>query len=179
MPVDDSHPTVRTATLRDASAIAAIYSTAAAAADSTMDTEPVSEADVACWIDRLSPVETILVVEENGAVRGWGIAKRYSDRPGYARAAETSVFLDRNHVGRGLGSILQTELMGWCRSVGFHHLVAKIWADNEPSLAMHRRFGYAMVGVQREIGFVRNLWRDVAIMQCILAENHRVPENPS
>ncbi len=151
--------------------MAAIYSAATAAADSTMDTEPVSEDEVAGWIERLAPVETIMVVEKAGVVLGWGIAKKYSDRPGYARAAETSVYLDRAHLGRGLGSMLQTALVAWCRSAGFHHLVAKIWADNDASLAMHRNFGYETVGVQREIGYVRNEWRDVAILQLVLSDD--------
>jgi len=162
---------VRRATGRDAGRIAEIYSAATAAADSTMDVGPVEAAVVAGWIADLAETETILVVEENGRVLGWGIAKKYSPRPGYARAAETSVYIDRAHVGRGLGSMLQRELIDWCREAGFHHLVAKIWADNGSSLAMHRRFGYETVGVQREIGFVRGIWRDVAILQLILADH--------
>jgi L-amino acid N-acyltransferase YncA len=159
---------VRTATTRDTRRIAEIYSAAAAAADSTMDVGPVEACEVAGWIQGLADVETILVVQEGDKVLGWGIAKKYSTRPGYARAAETSVYIDRAHVGRGLGSMLQRELIDWCREAGFHHLVAKIWADNEPSLAMHRRFGYETVGVQREIGFVSGIWRDVAILQLVL-----------
>lgn len=166
---------VRAATRDDAGRIAAIYSASAAAADSTMDTEPVDAPDVVRWIDRLAPVETILVYDEQGAVLGWGIARRYSERPGYALAAETSVYLDRAHMGRGIGSRIQADLITWCRRAGFHHLVAKIWADNEASLAMHRRFGYETVGIQREIGFVRGVWRDVAILQRVLDN----PEGPS
>jgi len=161
---------VRRAANRDAGRIAEIYSAAAAAADSTMDVAPVEAAEVAGWIVNLAETETILVVEEHGRVLGWGIAKKYSPRLGYARTAETSVYIDRAHVGRGLGSILQRELIGWCRDAGFHHLVAKVWADNGPSLVMHRRFGYETVGVQREIGLVRGIWRDVAILQLILAD---------
>jgi phosphinothricin acetyltransferase len=170
MPADASPARIRAAVRGDAARIASIYSESAAAHDSTMDTGPVDESDVIGWLERLSPVETILVVEERSDVLGWGIAKRYSDRPGYARAAETSVYLDRAHVGRGLGPMLQEELVAWCRRAGFHHLVAKIWADNAPSLAMHLRFGYETVGVQREIGFVGGAWRDVAILQRILDE---------
>jgi phosphinothricin acetyltransferase len=46
--------------------------------------------------------------------------------------------------------------------------VAKLWADNERSRALHRACGYELVGVQREIGRVEGAWRDVAIMQKIL-----------
>lgn len=162
---------LRPAGRSDADAIARIYTESVLAADSTMDTEPVHAPDVVRWLDRLGPRETIIVYDEDGDVLGWGIAKRYSDRPGYAVAAETSVYLDRRHLGRGLGSRLQARLMEWCREAGYHHLVAKIWADNEGSLAMHRHFGYELVGVQREIGLVGGIRRDVAILQCLLPDD--------
>jgi L-amino acid N-acyltransferase YncA len=33
---------------------------------------------------------------------------------------------------------------------------------------MHRKNGFELVGIQREIGRVDGVWRDVAIMQCLL-----------
>ena len=159
---------VRPALGADAVALARIYSESIRARDSTMDTEPTTHAETASWLERLGPRETLLVVEVEGTVRGWGIVKKYSDRPGYDRACETSVYLDRAWTRRGLGSLVQRHLMAFCRSAGYHHLVAKIWADNEGSVGMHRRFGYELVGVQREIGLVDGVRRDVAIFQCLI-----------
>ncbi len=163
-----AHPVVRPAENRDAEAVAAIYTESILARDSTMDTEPAAPDRVVEWMDRLTPGETLLVVEVDGTVRGWGIVRRYSERPGYALTCETSVYLDRAWTGRGLGSRVQAALMDHCRSAGFHHVVAKIWADNEPSAALHRKFGFSLVGVQREAGRVDGVWRDVAIYQCLL-----------
>lgn len=159
---------VRPAIGADAAAIARIYSESIRARDSTMDTEPVTAAETGIWLERLTSRETLLVVENEGAVRGWGIVKKYSDRTGYREACETSVYLERKWTRRGLGSLVQRHLMDFCRSAGYHHLVAKVWADNEGSAEMHRRFGYELVGVQREIGLVDGKRRDVAIFQCLL-----------
>lgn len=161
-------PLVRSALPADAAAIARIYSESIRARDSTMDTEPVTDAQTGRWIEGLGAREALFVVEIDGAVRGWGIVRRYSDRPGYREACETSVYLERAWTRRGLGSLVQRHLMDFCRSAGYHHLVAKIWADNEGSAEMHRRFGYELVGVQREIGLVDGVRRDVAIFQCLL-----------
>jgi len=56
------------------------------------------------------------------------------------------------------------------RAYDYHHLVAKLWAANERSRALHRKFGYTLVGVQQEIGRVEGRWRDIAIMQKILED---------
>lgn len=160
----------------DAAAIAQIYNESIAAGDATMDEVPRSEADVLAWMDAFTDRETILVLEDDAAVRGWGIVKRYSDRPGYRYACETSVYLTRSLAGRrtGSGSRLQQALMEQCRYFGYHHVVARIWAVNEISLALHRKFGFEPVGVQRQIGYVNGAWQDVVILQCLL----ETPETP-
>jgi len=161
--------TVRTATDADTERIAVIYSESIMARDSSMDTEPVTTAAMQEKLRQLGPRETILVVEpDEGGVAGWGIVKTYSDRPGYAVACESSVYLDRSLTGKGYGSAVQQELHRFCRQAGYHHIVVKIWANNERSIAMHARNGFEMVGVQREIGRVDGQWRDIAIMQNIL-----------
>ena len=156
---------VRDAVRGDAPAIAAIYNESIAARDSTMQLEPVNGETVERWIRDTGEREAVLVLTEGDSVVGYGVVKRYSDRGGYRYAAETSVYLRRARTGEGFGTILQAALIDRCRTYGYHHLVAKLWAENEPSRALHRKFGYELVGVQREIGYVEGEWRDVALMQ--------------
>lgn len=162
---------IRTYRPGDAATVAAIYNESIAAGDSTMDETPRTEADVLGWMAAFGERETILVLEDAGGdILGWGIVKRYSDRTGYRFTCETSVYLRRALAGqrRGYGSRLQAALMERCRAFGYHHVVARIWADNEISLALHRKFGFTLVGVQHEVGYTGGTWRDVAILQCIL-----------
>lgn len=161
-------PEIRDATREDASAIAAIYNESIAARDSTMQLEPVAPETVTDWLRSMGGREAVLVMVEDTKVIGYGIIKRYSDRGGYQYAAETSVYLRRTRTGDGLGTALQRALIDRCRAYDYHHLVAKLWAANERSRALHRKFGYDLVGVQREVGLVDGEWRDVAIMQKIL-----------
>ena len=113
--------------------------------------------------------EALLVVTDPEVV-GWGIVKQYSDRLGYRVTGETSIYLDRGLRGRGYGSNLQQALMERCAAFGYHHIVARIWATNQGSIAFHQKFGYQLVGIQKEVGFLAGQWRDVAIMQCLLSE---------
>lgn len=161
-------PRIRDATTDDAPGIAAIYNESIAARDSTMQLDRVEAATVLGWIEALGEREAILVMVEDGDTVGYGVVQRYSDRGGYRYAAETSVYLRRTHTGEGRGTRLQSALIDRARAYDYHHLVAKLWAANERSRALHRKFGYALVGVQREIGRVEGRWRDVAIMQKIL-----------
>lgn len=162
---------IRTGTMDDAVPIAAIYNESIAARDSTMQLDPIDAATVEERIRSQGERETVLVVVDGETVIGYGVVKRYSDRRGYRFAAETSVYLRRAYTGAGLGSKLQAALIDRCRSYGYHHLVAKLWAANERSRALHRKFGYELVGVQRQIGRVDGQWRDVAIMQKIMGDD--------
>jgi phosphinothricin acetyltransferase len=161
---------VREALHTDAGDIADIYNESIRARDSTMDLTEKSRQDMLGWLDGLGSRERLVVLEADGTIQGWGILKKYSDREGYRVACETSVFLRRAHVGRrtGYGSLIQSELLRLAREAGYHHVVVKIWANNDISIRMHERFGFTIVGTQSEIGLVDGVWRDVTIMQLIL-----------
>ena len=158
-------PEIRDAATGDASSISAIYNESIAARDSTMQITRVDADTVVQWLRGLGEREAILVLRERDEILGYGVLKRYSDREGYRFAAETSVYLRRDRTGEGFGSELQEALIGRSRAYDYHHLVVKLWAENERSRALHRKFGYDLVGVQRGIGYVDGEWRDVAIMQ--------------
>jgi len=159
---------VRPASREDAASIAEIYSESILERDSTMVLDTVSAVDMQSKLDGLHARETILVAESGESIQGWGIVKFYSDRPGYQHACETSVFVRRSLLGRGIGSQIQTGLMQSAQQAGFHHVLVRIWTQNEHSISMHEKFGFRTVGVQNEIGFVEGNWIDVTVMQCIL-----------
>lgn len=164
-------PTLRDFAPADAAAVAAIYTESILARDSTMDLDPVEAAHVQAWVDAFHVREALLVLGDDGTgVLGWGIVKRYTDRPGYRYAAETALYLRRALVGRrtGHGTQLLHALVGRGQALGYHHLVAKIWAENAVSRALHEKVGFELVGVQREVGFVEGAWKDVAIYQRLL-----------
>ena len=160
---------LRVATRADAAAIAAIYNESIAAGDATMDERIFSAADIEDQLARFGPGEAYVVLERgDGVVVGWGRLARYSDRAGYRFTAETSVYCRRCERGRGYGGRLQTHLHALARTHGYHHLVAKILASNVGSVRFHERFGFTLVGVQREVGFKAGRFIDVAIMQRVV-----------
>ncbi len=149
--------------------IAEIYNESIRTRDATMQMTDKTEADIEAMIEGLTERERLLVIESGDSVQGWGILKRYSDREGYRFACETSVYMRRAIAGKrtGMGTALQSALMNLARELGYHHIVVKIWATNQISIRMHEKFGFEMVGIQREIGFSDGRWQDVAIMQYV------------
>jgi len=167
----DEHGTlIRDCGREDAGAIAAIYNEHIRTGLSTMDTEEKTAEGMAATIDAFNDRETILVYDRDGEILGWGIIKRYSDRIGYRVCCETSVYLRGDQVRKGYGSRMKKALIARCRAWGYHHLVAKIFAENTGSIAYNRRLGYEVVGRQREIGYRNGRWLDVVIMQLILED---------
>jgi len=159
---------LRDATPEDADAIARIYNESIAAANATMDDVPKTAADVRGYMAAFSNREVYLVLERPGEILGWGVIKRYSPRGGYSRCAETSVYLRQSEIRKGYGSRIKAALIERCREYGYRHLIGRVWADNEASIEYNRQFGYDVVGIQRDIGYIDGHWQDIAILQLVL-----------
>jgi L-amino acid N-acyltransferase YncA len=101
-------------------------------------------------------------------VVGFGSLSPFRDRAAYATTVEDSLYVDQTWRGRGVGRILLDELLALALARGFHAVIARISGENEPSIALHRACGFAMVGVEREVGRKFGRWIDVAVMQRML-----------
>ncbi len=94
----------------DFQAIADIYNESIAIGGVTMDLQAYSSDDIAAIVKKFNHRETILVAQKENQVIGWGIIKRYSDRPGYYVCCETSIYLGFSSTGKGYGHSLQNAL---------------------------------------------------------------------
>lgn len=159
---------IRDAIPADAPVIAEIHNQSIAAGGATMDEELKTADDVRRQLAAFGRRESLLVLEGDGAVLGWGLLKQYSPRAGYRYAGETAVFVHRDHLGEGLGSRIKRALVARAGELGYHHLVARIQSVNRASIELNKRLGYEIVGVQKEIGFQDGQWCDVTIMQLVL-----------
>ena len=51
---------------------------------------------------------------------------------------------------------------------GFHAVFARINTSGEASIALHRKLGFELVGIEREVGRKFNRWHDVALMEYLI-----------
>ncbi len=60
------------------------------------------------------------------------------------------------------------DLLATAQSHGFHSIIARIADSQEASLALHEDMGFALVGVEREVGRKFGRWLNVSVMQVML-----------
>ncbi len=156
---------VRQAEMADCVAIAEVYNEAIRGGRSTMDTQPFTAAYFQNRLGGMGKREALLVGQAGQDLVGWGVVKQYSDRPGYRYACEESVYLFEAHQGKGYGALLLNALLERAQELSYRHVVAKILAINEASIRFHARYGFEIVGRQRDIGDLDGERHDVVIMQ--------------
>ena len=160
---------VRTATPDDAAAIAAIYNHEVLSTTATFDLVPRSLEDQRAWLAARSGAFSAIVAEDDQAgVLGFASLSPYKERAAYRTTVEDSVYVDRAHGGRGIGTLLVRHLVSTARESGFHAVMARIEASGTASRALHAKCGFELVGVEREVGRKFNRWLDVAVMQLLL-----------
>ncbi|HRR07805.1 MAG TPA: N-acetyltransferase family protein [Rhodothermales bacterium] len=171
MPPESRHLHFRIAIPNDALRMVEIYNSAINAQNATMDDAPKPPDYFVNLIAGLQDREHYFVVTDRGEVLGWSAIKLWSAKAGYRFTAETSIYLDSTATRKGIGHFLQKKTIHTCRHLGFHHLIARIWRSNEGSIRFHEKFGYRIIGIQEQVGFMNGEWQDVAILQCILAND--------
>ncbi|MBL7978974.1 MAG: N-acetyltransferase [Bacteroidetes Order II. Incertae sedis bacterium] len=164
-------PHFRAAIPDDALRMVEIYNQAIAAQNATMDDAPKPMDYFANLMANLQEREDYFVVSNREEILGWSAIKLWSPKVGYRFTAETSIYLDFSVTGKGIGHFLQEKTIHTCRQLGYHHLIARIWRTNEGSIRFHERFGYRIIGIQEQVGFMNGSWQDVAILQCILTND--------
>ncbi len=158
---------IRKAAIKDVAAIRAIYNDAIAKTVATFDTEPKSLADRKKWLAAHDGYP-VLVAVEDGKVVGFACLSRWSDRCAYSGTAENSVYVAESARGRGVGKALLAELLEAGKKAKLHTVVARIADGNEASVLLHERFGFARIGVMREVGRKFGRLLDVVMMQRML-----------
>ncbi len=166
-PNDSSTITIRSATQDDAQAIAEVYNHYVRVGGATFDIVSWTKTQVSNLLLINSP-EVWMVGEADDRVLGWASARQFSNRHGFRMSLELAIYLMPDCVGKGLADQLITEVETRCRSANVHHLVSRVIASNERSMAFHFRHGYELVGIQKEIGNLDDRWIDLAILQKIL-----------
>lgn len=136
--------------------------------NATLALNPPTYGEVWARISNSDPRTGIWVMELEGNVIGYGEIKKFSPKEGYRYTGETSVFLLPFFQNRGLGTKLKEFIVEKSRALGYHSLIAKIFAKNQVSIHYNKNMGYRIVGYLQEAGKVNGSWIEICIMQLIL-----------
>ncbi|MDR1884051.1 MAG: GNAT family N-acetyltransferase [Prevotella sp.] len=160
---------IRDVTPDDAKRIAEIYNYYVEKTIVTFEYDPVSEQDIKERIRKASGKGfPFFVYEQDGRALGYACLGNWRERAAYDITLETSIYLDHNATGRGIGSILYRELIDRARLINIHSLIGVISLPNPESQKLHRKFNFAPVGNFKESGIKFGKLIDVEFWQLIL-----------
>lgn len=164
--------TLRQATVADAEQIRAIYNHEVMHTVATFDLVPRSLPEQQQWLEARSGAFAAIVAvdptDPEGEVVGFGALSPYKERAAYRTSVEDSVYVRRDRNGQGIGSLVLSELLHIAAVSGFHAVFARINATGDGSIALHRKLGFELVGVEREVGRKFGRWHDVALMEHLI-----------
>ena len=116
-----------------------------------------------------------LVAVCGGEVVGYAYVVLFRKRPAYRYAVKHSIYVHREHQGRGVGRLLLQELIDVCAAAGFRQMIGYIDSDNTASLALHERFGFARAGLLPGVAYRYGRWADTVMVQRSLAAGSTAP----
>ena len=157
---------VRDAVADDFAAIAEIYARHVRCSAGTFEIEPPGPATlIERWRGVLDDGLPYLVAETGGAVAGFAYATVYRRRRAYRFALEHSIYVSRDAMRRGLGSLLIQELIARCTALGYRQMIAVIGdSGNAASIGFHTRHGFRHAGTLPAVGFKFDRWVDSVLM---------------
>ena len=169
---------IRQAVPDDAPAIRAIYGWYVEHTAVTFDYETPSEEEFRKRIEETLPKYPYLVLVEDGRIRGYACARAFVGRAAYAHCAETTIYLDRDARGRGLGRMLYGALENGLKERGFRNLCACIGdpiAEDETlthaSERFHQSCGYEKVGTFHRCGYKFGRWYNMIWMEKMIGDH--------
>jgi L-amino acid N-acyltransferase YncA len=102
---------------------------------------------------------------ENDQVLGWAALSAVSGRCVYAGVAEVSVYVHPDAWGKGVGNQLLQALIQESEQHNFWTLQAGIFPENTPSIYIHEKNGFRIIGRREKIGQMDGKWRDTLLLE--------------
>jgi phosphinothricin acetyltransferase len=159
---------IRRATEADAEQVADLLNYYVLNTTATFHHEPLSVESQREWAASQSDEHPRYVIEDNGRILGLAGLKAFRPRAAYARTVENSVYLLPDEQGKGYGSLLLHVLTDQARKAGHHAIIAVICPEQEASIRLHQKFGFAEVGRLKEVGRKFDRWLDSVYMELVL-----------
>lgn len=150
----------------DAAAVAQIYRPIVENTAISFELEAPDAAEMRSRIRRTTRDYPWLVAVDSDRMAGYAYGSRHRERAGYRSSVDVSVYVDAAVRRQGVGSALYDALFTRLERAGaFHRAFAGIALPNEASVALHKKHGFELVGIYREVGRKFDRWIDVAWWQ--------------
>lgn len=174
---------IRSATVDDATALVTIYSYYVKNTAITFEWEVPTVEEFSSRIENTLKSYPYLVAEIDGQIVGYAYAGRFRTRAAYAWDVETSIYVQKDFRGQGIGRVLLEKLEALLKAQGVLNIYAVITYIQEEdeylthaSPKFHEKMGYQKVAEFHKCGFKFNRWYGTITMEKFLAEHTENPQ---
>jgi L-amino acid N-acyltransferase YncA len=156
---------IRDAREADLPEIVRIYNASIPGRLATADTEPVSVESRRAWLrDRDPARHPLWIAEREGRIAGWLSFGKFYGRPAYAATAELGVYIDPGAQRGGVATALMERAFARAPGLGLTTFLGFVFAHNERSVALCRRFGFVQWGHLPRVAVLDGIERDLLIL---------------
>jgi L-amino acid N-acyltransferase len=160
---------IRSAEPRDLDVVHALHVESVLHSTAIWQSTPNTRESFDGWLaGRIAEGYPVFVGEIDGAVAGYVTYGPWRPHDGYRHTVEHSVYVDAEHHGRGLATILMRALIEHARNDDRHVMMAGIASENTGSIRLHERLGFETVAVVPEVGRKFDRWLDLTMMRLAL-----------
>lgn len=168
----------RPVSLEDAAALAAIHGYYVERTAITFVCAQPTEASFREKITEVSAAYPFIVCEDAGKVLGFAYASALRPHDAYRWDVELSIYVEPESHSRGVGTGMMERLLRLLRRQGFLNAYSCITLPNPKSLALHKHFGFAEVGMFPRSGYKLGAWHDVIWLCLALGSMEGEPKEP-
>lgn len=156
---------IRMATVEDTKGILAIYKPYVEKTTISFEHEVPSEQEFAKRIEQTLQKYPYLVATRNNEIIGYTYASPFKARAAYDWTVETSIYVEENCRGMGIGHQLYSMLEMYLIKQNIVTANACIAYPNAASIQFHESFGYQKVAHFTKCGYKLGKWVDMIWME--------------
>lgn len=147
----------------DLSHIVAIYNEAIPDRQATADTEFVSIESRLEWFRNHNDRRPLWIAEKNQEIMGWVSLQDFYGRPAYQKTVEFSIYVKSVFRRQGVAQTLLSYAINECSRLGISTLLGFIFAHNQPSIRLVKKYGFEQRGYLPKIAQLDAMEKDLII----------------
>lgn len=161
---------IRSATLKDASSVLAIYRPYIEGSVVSFEYEAPSVSEIEKRISHVMAKYPWIVAEEDGEVIGYAYASEFRTREAYQWKCEVSVYVTDQAKGKGVAKALYDDLLDTLKRMGMVSAIAGMTVPNPETERFHKKYGFKKIAEYPKVGFKNGAWHNVAFAELQLNE---------
>lgn len=159
---------IRKAELKDCGACVEIYNYYIENTTVTFEETPLTVEEFEARFLRITEKYPFFVAEEHGKTVGYAYLDTFNPRSAYRKTTDLSIYLDKNTVSRGLGSLLLDKIEKEAAARGFENIISLVTEENATSVLFHKKHGFTHSGRLEKVGVKFGKELDVLFLQKLL-----------